>query len=167
MKSRGTDRPLIIGYGNPLRGDDGIGCVVAERLLAQGHMQGLEVIFAHQLTPDLAEPLSRATLAIFVDAASNVVPGKIIAHAVRPDVPRNGIFGHHLTPAELLSYARVVFERAPYAWLISVGGEQWDICEELSEPVRAAVPRVLHQIRLLLDSYRIAALRAPLEAHHA
>ena len=59
---------LVIGYGNTLRGDDGIGPAVAEAVAALG-LPGVRVIVAHQLTPELAADLADAQLVVFVDAA--------------------------------------------------------------------------------------------------
>ena len=61
-------RTLIIGYGNPLRSDDAFGWH-ASRLLAQVLTgQDVDVITCHQLTPELAEQLSRCRRAVFIDA---------------------------------------------------------------------------------------------------
>lgn len=59
---------LIIGYGNPLRGDDGLGWHVAQRLAAVLPQHRARIEVCHQLTPELAEPISRADLVIFIDA---------------------------------------------------------------------------------------------------
>src|SRR5215472_4005839 len=76
-KSRGIDMPrvLIIGYGNPLRADDGVGWRMACRLGELVRDEPFEVLAVHQLTPELAEPISRAELVIFVDASHNGLPG--------------------------------------------------------------------------------------------
>ena len=42
---------LIIGYGNPLRGDDGFGWHAALRLREIIHDDGIEILPVHQLTP--------------------------------------------------------------------------------------------------------------------
>src|SRR5271169_1528567 len=56
-------RTLIIGYGNPLRSDDGFGWH-AGRLLAQSLAdQDAKIITCHQLTPELAETLSQSSRA--------------------------------------------------------------------------------------------------------
>ena len=76
MRSRETElaigdarRVLVIGYGNPLRGDDGIGRVIAEHIAETLRPEAIDVVVAHQLTPELTEPISRSGLVIFVDAA--------------------------------------------------------------------------------------------------
>ena len=67
-------RTLIIGYGNPLRGDDGLGWQVASEL-AKCVDALISVVAVHQLTPELAEPVSDADLVIFVDSSCDGEPG--------------------------------------------------------------------------------------------
>ena len=61
---------LVIGYGNPLRGDDGFGSLAANNV-EERQIPGVEVIVSHQLNPELAAFLSESGHAIFLDA----VPG--------------------------------------------------------------------------------------------
>ena len=42
---------LLIGYGNPLRRDDGFGSELAQRLQQEFSDANVEIIAAHQLTP--------------------------------------------------------------------------------------------------------------------
>ena len=75
-------KALIIGFGNPLRSDDGFGWH-ASRLLAQALTgQDAAVITCHQLTPELAEPLSQCSRAVFIDADAQGNPGDIHRRAV-------------------------------------------------------------------------------------
>jgi len=57
---------LVIGYGNPLRCDDGVGQQIAKAVATWG-IPNVEAIAVHQLTPELAEKLVTVDLAIFVD----------------------------------------------------------------------------------------------------
>ena len=59
---------LVIGYGNTLRGDDGVGPRVAEAI-HQLALPGVRALVCPMLTPELADPISRAHTVIFVDAA--------------------------------------------------------------------------------------------------
>src|SRR5579859_3807286 len=61
-------RPLILGIGNPLRGDDGLGRVVAEQV-AQSHDLDCEVQVVHQLMPELAQYMAMADLVVMIDAS--------------------------------------------------------------------------------------------------
>jgi hydrogenase maturation protease len=44
---------LLIGYGNTLRNDDGVGVRIAE-IIAEENRPHVQVIATHQLTPELA-----------------------------------------------------------------------------------------------------------------
>jgi len=59
---------LIIGCGNPLRGDDGLGWVVADCLAAVLTDPAVEIVRTHQLTPEMAESFTSAKLVVIVDA---------------------------------------------------------------------------------------------------
>jgi hydrogenase maturation protease len=59
---------LVIGYGNPLRTDDGLGWHVAIRLSRDPRLAGVEVLPCFQLTPGLAVDLSYASLVALIDA---------------------------------------------------------------------------------------------------
>jgi Ni,Fe-hydrogenase maturation factor len=48
---------LVIGYGNPLRGDDRVGWVVAERLR---EVAGVTAVTTHQLLPEHADLIQQA-----------------------------------------------------------------------------------------------------------
>jgi len=154
---------LVIGYGNPLRGDDALGCVVADQLI-KARPRGVGVILTHQLTPEIADPLSRAALAIFVDAACDWTPGRVRCRSVAPQKARLTSLCHHLNPQLLLGYARSLYGHAPEAWCVTVGGEVWGYCDQLSDPVLAAVPKVLHQIDLLIAARIPSSKSSPLIA---
>ena len=140
---------LVIGYGNPLRGDDGLGCVVADALLDR---QDMQVVCTHQLTPEIAEPLSRASLAIFVDATVDGVAGRIRCEVAEPSAESMNALGHHLSPERLLGYAKSLYGKAPRrAWTLSVAGKAWGYREGLSDVVQRAVPKVLHEIDRLIE----------------
>ena len=63
-----TPNLLVIGYGNTLRRDDGVGPGVAEAVAALG-LPGVQTLACALLTPELAEPVARAGMVVFVDAA--------------------------------------------------------------------------------------------------
>ena len=59
---------LVIGYGNTLRSDDGVGPKVADAVAALA-LIGVRALACPLLTPELADPVSQARVAVFVDAA--------------------------------------------------------------------------------------------------
>ena len=153
---------LIIGYGNELRGDDAVGLRVAEAV-DRLKLPDTRVLAVHQLTPELAEQLSQASAAIFVDAAVDGPPGQVeVAPCAPVDLGRP--LGHISDPDMLLALAEAVFGRTPSAWLVKVQVEATELGEPLSagaeQGVRAAVAVVAKLVRQL-GSDRAAASGNP------
>lgn len=151
---------LVIGYGNPLRTDDGLGWVVAQRLkreLAGGDLGGDVVVLAeHQLTPELAEPISRARRVIFVDAREGSRPGRVECRAVAPTRDGSLAFSHDVDPASLVQMARLLYGACPTSFIVSVDGAAFGYGTALSPVVQAAVPEVVERLRELLADESLA-----------
>ena len=75
---------LVVGYGNSLRGDDGIGWHAAGLLVTDPRLAGARVLAQHQLVPELAADISQASLVVLVDAAAEGHPGSLSVRPVRP-----------------------------------------------------------------------------------
>jgi hydrogenase maturation protease len=124
---------LVIGYGNTLRGDDGIGPAVAGAVAALG-LPGVRVIAAHQLTPELAADLAGARLAVFVDAAAS---GEPVAAVQLHWPPRTAdVMTHATEPRGLLALCQAVYGRCPEAWLVTAAGADFEFRDGLSPPGR-------------------------------
>ena len=144
-------RTLIIGYGNPLRGDDGFGWHAALRLRDLIHDAGIEILPVHQLTPELMDPISRARRVIFIDAAVGEEPGKMTVTTLETTGGAAPAFTHFATPAALLVGARSLYGAKPEGLLITVVGLDFELGEELSEPVRRALESLVgRRIRELI-----------------
>lgn len=127
---------LVIGYGNPLRGDDGFGKVAAE-LLQQRGFAGLEIIVSHQLNPELAERIHNSRHTIFLDAEAGDEPGALRATAVEPcDLSSSGM--HNFEPGSLLALSQALYGEAPPATLITAGARSFEHGAEISPEVRCA-----------------------------
>lgn len=138
---------LVVGYGNTLRGDDGIGPAVAGMVAALG-LPGVRVLAVHQLTPELAADLAEVRLAIFVDAAVQPEP----VSAVRlNDGAVGDVMTHAADPRGLLALARAVYGHGPEAWLVTAAGADFGFREDLSpagaENAREAFGYVHYLIR--------------------
>ena len=75
---------LVVGYGNSLRSDDGVGWHAAGLLATDPRLAGARVLARHQLVPELAVDVSRASLVVLVDAAADGDPGSLSVRRVRP-----------------------------------------------------------------------------------
>ncbi len=72
---------VAIGYGNDLRSDDGIGQRVANTL----QLSNVKSLAVHQLTPELAEILANADLAIFIDACLTSESSEVQVRSLSPN----------------------------------------------------------------------------------
>ena len=140
-------RVLIVGYGNPLRGDDALGWEIAGRLVTSIQGEPVEVLALNQLTPELSELISEVELVIFIDASHIGNPGSWTCESVEPNATSSQTLGHHLTPMSLLAYAQTIFKASPRALLVSVAGESFDCRQELTPAVAAALPAVEQFVR--------------------
>jgi hydrogenase maturation protease len=138
---------LILGYGNPLRGDDGAGWHAARRLAEIFASSEVEVIAGHQLTPELAEPLSRARLAVFIDADCGQEAGEVVQRRVEAQQTSGEPFSHQVTPEVLLGIAKRLYGISPEAILLSVGAASFDYGQTLSPAVESALPELLERVQ--------------------
>lgn len=146
-------RVLIIGYGNPMKSDDGLGWHVAQALSGQITSPDIRVICAQQLTPENSEEASRAELVVFIDAKEGGPPGEIRCEAIHLDKDGSGslIHTHDLSPATILQLANELYGKAPRGFLLTVSGQQFDDGDFLSEPVSSALPKVIARVRKLIS----------------
>lgn len=147
-----TDGVLIVGYGNALRTDDGVGWHAAERLADDPRLDGSEVFRRHQLTPDLALDISRAAFVVLVDASHGPPAGTFTVERVDRAVSTATTWSHHLGPASLVALAHELYGRAPDVYLVSVGVASFEIGDRLSPVVEAALPRVIGAVAELVAS---------------
>jgi hydrogenase maturation protease len=144
-----TSRNLVVGYGNPLRGDDGIGWHAAAALAAAPRPADTDVLTRHQLTPELAEDVANARLAVLVDAGLGDPPGQVTVREVAPGGGPS--WSHHLRPEDVVGLARAVFGAAPPVVLVTVTGA-WFGYGPLSPAVRSCLPAVRTAVEAVLRS---------------
>jgi hydrogenase maturation protease len=145
----------VIGYGNELRSDDGVGPKVAAAVNGM-KLPGVSTIACHQLTPELAEPVSRTSRVVFVDAAVDATEV-----GLRELGPAEGgrIMAHAADPRVLLALARDVFGHCPAAWWLTVPVVNLEVGEELSPVARRGLDLALEKIQALADHRGNAEVR--------
>ena len=158
---------LVVGYGNPLRGDDGIGWVIAERLADDPRMAGVEVVACHQLTPELALDVSRVDLVVLVDARSGPPAGTVAVERVDAAGANGTTWSHHISPASLVALARELYGRAAKVRVVSVEAGSLDVGENLSPLVQAAADRAVDAIAELVLRAADAGRQPVAEIGHA
>ncbi|WP_269585768.1 hydrogenase maturation protease [Roseibium sp. Sym1] len=126
---------LLIGYGNPGRGDDGLGPAFSEGMAARA-LPGLEVDTDYQLVAEHALAVSGHDLVIFADAEMGgeeafsfreIAPGA-------PDV----LGSHSLVPETVLALAETLYGACPKAFVLGISGYEYgEVKEGLSEKAGA------------------------------
>ncbi len=142
---------LVIGYGNPLRGDDAIGQVLAEQLASRFAPELLQTLPCFQLTPELAQPISAAAAVLFIDADIQLTPYTVLYQTVQPEP--SGALVHHVTPGSLLTLATQLYGRVPPARLIRIGVPYLEYSAELSPSLREYVPHFLDYAEAILRKW--------------
>jgi hydrogenase maturation protease len=139
-------RPLVIGIGNPLRGDDGFGPAVIEALRAEGEEARAKLLSVHQLMPELVDDLERATRVAFIDASTTVGPGEIFDTSVE-SAPSAARWTHHLDPGSLIALAAETAGVDIEARCIGVGADTFEFGAELTEAARGRLAEVVERVR--------------------
>jgi hydrogenase maturation protease len=150
-------RVLVIGYGNALRTDDGVGWHAARLLARDPRFADVVVVAEHQLTPELAFDLSLASLVVLLDASTETPAGSvtvrsIVAPGAAAGVPP-GASSHHVDPELLLALARELYGRAPEAVVVSVGVTDMGLGDGLTPAVEAALPAVADIVARLVAEH--------------
>jgi hydrogenase maturation protease len=143
---------LLLACGNSLRQDDGVGLEIAAAAEQLFPSTRLRIVAAQQFTPEMAAELAGTELAIFVDACADDEPGAIrVVSLVAGDEPPET---HRLDPPALLAMAQTVCGHAPArAFALTIGAGCFGYGEEISGPLRQAVPRALRLLTNLVRAY--------------
>lgn len=142
---------LVIGYGNPLRGDDAIGQKIAQ-IMAE-RLQDILVKTVHQLTPELVADISQAQLVIFIDARIGETPGTLTQEVVKSEAD-TGAFTHNVTPDALLRAAQTLYDAAPLGLLISITGGSFDYSFELSPQLERILLELTDRVEEIIRIFR-------------
>ncbi len=138
---------LVIGYGNDLRSDDGIGPRVAEEI-AWKQWDGVRGIACRQLTPELASEVAKARRVVFVDAS--VDPAQPIRLSpLRADGAAAGA-GHTSDPGVILGMAEQLYGGRPEAWTLTIPAESLAVGDKLSAAASKNICVALGRICSLL-----------------
>src|SRR5579884_3823160 len=145
--------PLIIGIGNPLRSDDGLGWAVAEQLSQDGDL-GSNVHMVHQLTPELAQWMTVADLVVLIDANHEGEPGELHTHSVSPCAQPGAVGTHHTTPEELAALTTGLYGHCPPVVVVTMTGANFSFGEQLSPLVAQKLPLVSEAVRQVCNALK-------------
>ena len=143
---------LVIGIGNPSRGDDAIGPLAIERL-ATLDLQGTELLTDFQLQVEHALDLVGRREVVFIDAAA-AGPQPFSFEAAVPQTDASAT-SHALSPAAVLAaYRRVTEAPLPAAYVLGVRGYAFELGADLSSEAAANLDAALRMLVARLGETR-------------
>ena len=149
---------LVIGYGNTLRRDDGVGPKVVEALAAL-QLPGVQTLICQQLSPEHADPISRADTVVFVDAAVDAPKG-VQWRRLAPSASAQ-LMAHAADPRTILALARDVFGHTPCAWWLTIPAVAMGFGEDLSPVAQRGGAKAVALISALVRSRNLSTAAAP------
>ena len=138
---------VVIGIGNPLRGDDGVGWTIVQLVRRRLPPSAVVVETGGDATL-LLEFWRDAYAAVLVDAAqSGVIPGTIS----RFDLTGGGavptpVSSHSFGIAEAVALGRVLRQVPPRLIVFTIEGRAFSLGSHVSTPVARAVPTAARQV---------------------
>ena len=139
---------LVIGYGNTLRSDDAVGPKAVEEL-DKLRLPGVHTLSYPLLTPEAAEPVSRAREVIFIDAATG--NGHDVQLRVLKPAHSSQVMAHAARPETILALARDVFGHCPHACLLAIPVEDLSLGEGLSPLAKTGLTRAMELLQARLQ----------------
>jgi hydrogenase maturation protease len=145
-----TAGPVVIGVGNPYRGDDGIGPAVIDRL-ERLRPAGVRLVCCDGEPAGLIDAWTGAGVAVIVDAVlcEPSEPGRVhrseldqLAASGRPHQAGS----HSLGVPDAVRLARALDRMPDRLVVYAVEAAELGFGTELSGPVTAALPRVLDAV---------------------
>ncbi len=143
---------LVIGYGNPLRQDDGAGWAVVDALEQYCPNLRVKSLKAHQLTPELIIEFQGMSLVVFVDACVSIMSGMVVTWELTPIAVADRGFTHHCKPEHMLHQARELYGARPRGVMVTIGAERLEFGDDLSPTVQQAVSRAARSIKSLIET---------------
>ena len=158
---------MLIGYGNPDRQDDGVAWHILQSYASKLGLpvplsyddefpvnDQLDFAFYLQLTPEMAEDISRYDYVCFVDAHTGDIPEPARLIEVESEFQRSP-FTHHLTAQSLLAMCETIYAKKPAAALLSVRGYQFGFTRDLSDATSTLVPQAVSMIDTWLGRLKV------------
>lgn len=138
-------RILVIGYGNPGRGDDGLGPALAAAIDALG-LAGVTVDSDYQLTVDHAPMIADHDFVVFADAMIGLEQPFRLSPI--PQSQPDTLGSHQVSPEAALALAGLLFGHAPPGWILAISGQEFgEVKEGLSPPARANLALAVDHLR--------------------
>lgn len=137
----------VFAVGNPFYGDDGVAAAVLTEVRARGLLPDGDLWDLHTDALDLVDRFAPGEVNVIVDAANmGLEPGAVAcfkAGEVRLRIKSDHLSMHGFGLAEACELALQLGKLPQEVWIVGVEPALVEIGKGLSDPVSAAVPRVV------------------------
>ncbi|MCK9408369.1 MAG: hydrogenase maturation protease [Bacteriovoracaceae bacterium] len=145
---------LIHAYGNPGRGDDGIGSAFVQMCqpwLSHESVHHLTIESSYQLSVEDAYTMSEFDIVVFVDATmENIENFTFTAVQQKQQSP---FTTHAMSPSGALYLCKELYGKQPETYLLQIGGYEWEMLEGLSEQAEKNLWKAFHFFRAKLEEW--------------
>ncbi|MCL4849480.1 MAG: hydrogenase maturation protease [Acidobacteria bacterium] len=145
-------RVLVIGYGNPARGDDGLGPALAERIERLA-LPEVSVDADYQLSVDHAALAAEHDVVVFADATTQGdAPFTFTPVTATTD---RSFSTHAATPGQVMGLAATCFGATPRAYVLGIRARRLgDFDETLSAEARAGLEAAVTHVTGFIEALR-------------
>ena len=149
---------LVIGFGSPLRGDDGVGLVALEELKLRGYDQpGVDLVDGGVRGTSLLSILEGYDRALVLDAV--LAPNGDVGEVIETDLesarfllrPRTSL--HNLDLATTLELARALEMKLPRVEFVLMRVTEVGPRADLSRDARTALPKMVDAAATKIDDF--------------
>jgi hydrogenase maturation protease len=149
-----TASVLLYGYGNPGRGDDGLGPALVAAVEALD-LPGVAVDASYQLAVEDAAEMSQFSTVIFADAATTGPEPFWFARIADSGAGSLSFSSHSVSPSQVIALARELFGSKVPAYTLGIRGYAFgELDEKLSGQARENLGQALSFARRALTERR-------------
>ncbi len=157
---------LVVGFGNPSRGDDALGPLMLDFIERHLDLTLIELITDFQLQIEHALDLQNRELALFIDAS--VACTDAFEFSELKSAKDNSYTSHAMNPAAVLQvYQSITGQLPPPSFLLSIQGIGFELGSGLSEQSTANFQLACRFVEQLLGTPATASWRQLIGNHLA
>ena len=151
---------LVLGLGNTLLGDEGIGVRVIEHIINTGGIANTELMDGGTLSFTLAGPIAEAEQLIVIDAANLKGCSGDVQVFVNEEMDHFISTGkmssvHEVSLSDLISITALSDSLPHHRALIGIQPDQVDWSESLTPAVEGAIDQAVQEVHKLLKEWTV------------
>ena len=147
---------LIVGIGNEIRQDDGIGpyCLkLLKHMPAYANNKLVDCLTVHQLDITHCTTFADYGLIIFIDAAAGDSPQSVRVEEIKPKPQPRNFTSHIGSIYDILSLTQSLYGVTPKGYLVAVSGLSFEVGEGLSHTALKNATIAIQIVQELTDKF--------------